>query len=285
MPADSDASASGATFSGIPASRVPFSGVTVPTPPIANDDGQTSPALRDALTGDSGSGEHVLAALVGARLFVPVVAVADEVERGVDGLTREKHSTMASVSMEDEAGRRSLLAFTCIDELTEFNSDARPVPIAGPLAAQAALAEGAHALVIDVSGQAPFAVVAAELETLAAAAGGGATNLGLRSALARHLNAEPEVVAAYLDSPNLHSPGGEGDTRCELVVLLPPELTREQYQGLLARLSERFANDRAIVVATSPDAASSQRQGLTIRVVATNDQHFTRQPGDTPSLW
>jgi len=168
------------------------------------------------------------------------------------------------------------------------------VPIAGPLAAQAALAEGAYALVIDVSGQAPFAVVAAELETLAAAAGGGATNLGLRAALARHLQAEPEVVAAYLDSAPLDSshvearvdsPGGDGDTRCELVVLLPPELTREQYQGLLARLSERFANDRAIVVATSPDAASSQRQGLTIRVVATNDQHFTRQPGDTPSLW
>ena len=252
----------------------------MPSPPIANDDGLTSPALREALAETSGSGERVLAALVGARLFVPVVAVVDDVEPDADGLTREKHSTMASVSMKDEAGRRSLLAFTCVVELTEFNSEARPVPIAGPLAAQAALAEGAHALVIDVSGQSPFAVVGAELETLAAAAGGGATNLGLRAALARHLTAEADVVNAYLDSP-----GGEGDTRCELVVLLPPELTREQYQGLLARLSERFANDRAIVVATSPDAASSQRQGLTIRVVATNDRAFTREIGDTPSLW
>lgn len=256
-----------------------FTGATVPSPPIANDDGQTSPALRDALTETSGTGELVLAALVSARLFVPVVAVADEVEHGADGFMREKSSTMASVSMRDEAGRRSLLAFTCIDELTRFNSEARPVPIAGPLAAQAALAEGAHALVIDVSGQTPFAVIGSELETLSATAGGGPANLGLRSALARHLAAEAEVVGAYLDSA-----GGEGDPGCELVLVLPPALTREQYQGLLARLSERFANDRAIVVATSPDADSSQRQGLTIRVVPANDPNFSRQPGDTPSL-
>ena len=185
-----------------------FAGVTVPSPPIETDDGQASPALRDALADPAGSGELVLAALVGARLFVPVVALADDVERDVNGLTREKSSTMASVSMQDEAGRRSLLAFTCIDEFARFNAEARPVPIAGPLAAQAAFAEGAHALVIDVSGSAPFAVIGEELETLAAAAGGGHANLGLRSALARHLSAEAEVVDAYLDSPG-GAPSGD----------------------------------------------------------------------------
>jgi hypothetical protein len=260
----------------------------VPSPPIQNDDGQASPALREALADPAGSGELVLAALVGTRLFVPVVALANDIEADASGLTREKNSTMASVSMKDEAGRRSLLAFTCIDELARFNAEARPVPVAGPLAAQASLAEGAHALVIDVSGSAPFAVIGEELETLAAAAGGGAANLGLRSALARHLSAEAEVVDAYLDTPGGSpggSPGGAGASPCELVLVLSPALTREQYQSLLARLSERFANDRAIVVATNPDAHSSTRQGLTIRVVAANDQNFSRQPGDTPSLW
>jgi hypothetical protein len=256
----------------------------VPSPPIQNDDGQVSPALREALADPAGSGELVLAALVGTRLFVPVVALADDIEADASGLTREKNSTMASISMKDEAGRRSLLAFTCIDELARFNAEARPVPIAGPLAAQAALAEGAHALVIDVSGSAPFAVIGEELETLAAAAGGGAANLGLRSALARHLSAEAEVVSAYLDTAG-GALGAAANSPCELVLVLSPALTREQYQSLLARLSERFANDRAIVVATNPDAHSSTRQGLTIRVVAANDQNFSRQPGDTPSLW
>ena len=189
--------------------------------------------------------------------------------------------------------RRSFLAFTSVDELAQFDAGARPVPVVGPQAAQAALAEGAHAMVVDVSGEAPFALVRGELEVLAAAAGGGAQNLGLRSALSRHVADEPHVVDAYLDSvrgqklptvvtPWAEMPSGAG---CELVLVLPPTLTREEYQALVARLSQRLATDRAVVAATTPDPSANHRQGLTIRVVAENDQNFTRQPHDTPSLW
>ena len=276
MPADSEGSVA----------RV--GGVTVPSPPLADDDGQISPALRSALTATSaatlaGSGESVLAALVGARLFVPVVAIADQVETTGQGLTHDKRSTMASVSMRDESGRRSFLAFTSVDELAQFDTEARPVPVAGPQAAGAALAEGAHAMVVDVRGEAPFALVRGELEVLAAAARGGAQNLGLRSALSRHVADEPHIVNAYLD-PAGGSDTESSDAGCELVLVLPPTLTREEYQALVARLSQRLATDRAVIAATTPDPSASHRQGLTIRVVAADDQNFTRQPHDTPSL-
>jgi hypothetical protein len=95
---------------------------------------------------------EVLAALAEARLLVPVVAELGESEAGPGGLVRDKTSDMATVLMRGADGRTALLAFTSLDSMRRWDADARPVPVSAKVAAQAALQDGAAALLLDVAG-------------------------------------------------------------------------------------------------------------------------------------
>lgn len=141
------------------------------TPGFQGDDGSPDPTVVAALdayaTGNGGSAD-VLAALAVGRLLVPVVAVLDEAAERADGLRVDKSSHMATVSTTGRDGRRGQLAFTCIDTMRRWNPSARPVPVTTRRAAEAALADGADALVIDLAGPVTFSVDAGELRALAA---------------------------------------------------------------------------------------------------------------------
>ena len=120
-----------------------------------DDTGEPDPALSAALTAyaaDPGREPEVLAALAEARLLVPVVAVLGEAETGADGLVRDKSADMAAVLMQGADGRLALLAFTGLEALHRWDPEARPVPVPAQVAAQAALQDGAAALVLDVAG-------------------------------------------------------------------------------------------------------------------------------------
>lgn len=135
-----------------------------------DDDGAADAALTAALTSyDAGTMPYpeVLAAVAGARLLVPVVALLGEVEHDAAGLARDKSSDMATVLMTGADGRRALLAFTGLGALSRWDSAARPVPVATTLAAQTAVQEGADALVIDLAGPVRFVVSGADLRRLA----------------------------------------------------------------------------------------------------------------------
>ncbi|MFL6181762.1 MAG: SseB family protein [Actinomycetes bacterium] len=150
-----------------------FHGATVPTPPIPDDDGGASPELRrelDQLARGRGSGPAVLTALSAARLFVPVVAVLETESIDADGLRHENQSSMATVLIDSPEHGRALLAFSCLESLSRWRPDARPVPTAAPLAARAAVGESADALVVDVAGPTPFALQGDELLLMAAVA-------------------------------------------------------------------------------------------------------------------
>ena len=75
---------------------------------------------------------------------------------------------MALPTLVAEDGSHAVLAFTCLDALQRWRSDARPVPVP---AASAWLAgtQDASAVVIDVAGPVPLAVDGARLAALAAA--------------------------------------------------------------------------------------------------------------------
>ena len=128
---------------------LPGAGRSLAAPAFPGDDGSADPALRDALARSDDAA--LLAALADARLLVAVVAVLDAVdeETGAD-----KESSMAVVSMVNAAGEKGLLAFSGLDALQAWDPQARPVPVTAPLAAVAALDDGAEALVIDVLGPA-----------------------------------------------------------------------------------------------------------------------------------
>lgn len=142
----------------------------IPDPGFADDDGSADPGLAAALTTYAGTGDSVpvLRTLCGARLLVPVVAVLGEVEHDERGLAHDKTSDMATVLLTGADGRQALLAFSSLQTLAAWRPDARPVPVSAVHAAQAAVSEGAAALLVDVAGPVVFAVEGADLEPLAA---------------------------------------------------------------------------------------------------------------------
>jgi hypothetical protein len=132
-----------------------------------DDEGGDDPRLRSALTAYAAAHDPqerrallpaCLEALQGARLLVPVVAVLGEVEVGDDGLARDKSSDMAAVLLTGRDGRTALLSFTHTASMQAWDPEARPVPVRAQLAAQAAMQEGAAALLVDVAGPARLVV-------------------------------------------------------------------------------------------------------------------------------
>lgn len=141
-----------------------------------DDTGDDDPRLRSALTAYAAAPDAqqqglllpaCLEALQAARLLVPVVAVLGESEVGPDGLARDKSSDMAAVLLTGRDGRTALLSFTHTAAMQAWDPEARPVPVRAQLAAQAAIQEGAAALLLDVAGPARLVVEGVDLEGLA----------------------------------------------------------------------------------------------------------------------
>lgn len=143
-----------------------FDGADVLVTRFQGDTGVADPRLRELL-GDPETYEaqrEIVEALRTGRLLIPVVAALDEAdEHGGD-----KHSHMAAVILTDDTGRRALLCFTGVDSVAAWRADARPQPVAGVEAAQAALQEDCAALLIDVAGPTRYALAGTGLWALAA---------------------------------------------------------------------------------------------------------------------
>lgn len=120
--------------------------IDLQVPAHPDDDGAPDPELRSILA--SGDGDAIARALRGSRLLVAVVAQLDS----RDDHGGEKDSHMALVSMVNGRGERGLLAFTGTDSLRAWDPHARPVPAPAAAVAEAALRDGAVALVVDVAG-------------------------------------------------------------------------------------------------------------------------------------
>ena len=178
-------------------------GLTVAEPKFPGDDGTADPAVRAALAAyaaGQGSEHAALTALARSRLLVPVVAVPGEADEDGSG----KSTEMALPTLVGRDGRRAVLAFTCLDALKQWRSDARPVPVPAASAWLAGTQDDASAVVIDVAGPVTLAVDGARLAALAA---GRPVPLphqdpevlaALQAALAR----EPLIVAAALTTPD-----------------------------------------------------------------------------------
>jgi hypothetical protein len=134
------------------------------------DDGSADPRLTQALA--SGDPGLVAAALVDTRLIVGVVALPGE-EHASEG-------DMALALLEASTGARALPAFSSLETLGRWRSDARPVPRPAQELAAVALAEELAALVVDVAGPVPWTVRDADLEALAAGYVSAGTGLAAR---------------------------------------------------------------------------------------------------------
>jgi hypothetical protein len=161
---------------------------SIPDPGFAGDAGEAAADVVAALAAYASAPDDLHAAttavLQHARLLVPVVAVAGEVEHDDRGQARDKTSDMAAVLMRGQDGRTALLAFTGLESLRRWDPQARPVPVPAARAAEAAWADGASALVVDVAGPVMFVVEGDDLRSLAD--GFTLVELGGRFGWARH---------------------------------------------------------------------------------------------------
>jgi hypothetical protein len=204
----------------------------IPDPGFSEDDGSADAALAAALAG-YGEGRatdaEVVAALHGARLLVPVVAVLGEAETGPDGLRRDKSSDMAVPTIQAPDGRRALPAFSSTEALARWRPDARPVAVPLRQALQALAHEKADTLLIDLAGP-----VAYELTGAALRAAGGTDPLddpAVRDALRAAVAEEPGVVRAHLGPAQ---PGTDGTLGLVLAPDADVALTARRLAAALA---------------------------------------------------
>ncbi|MGO2021451.1 MAG: SseB family protein, partial [Brachybacterium tyrofermentans] len=95
--------------------------------------------------------QALVATVARSRVLVPIMAVATETGTTAHGLTGDNGADMAMVSITATDGSRVLPIFTAADALGAWRSDARPVPVVAPQAAQAAVQEGCTALLVDAA--------------------------------------------------------------------------------------------------------------------------------------
>jgi len=141
-----------------------------PPPDIGAADADLTAALQ-AWAADPAptASARVHAALLDARLFVPVVAAmvpADDPTTTEPGAGSVSSMSLPTIFGRD--GRVALPAFTSVDALAQWRADARPVPVAGSDVFRAVLSEGCSALLVDVAGPVSFVVEGRALHDLVA---------------------------------------------------------------------------------------------------------------------
>ncbi len=213
----------------------------IPDPGFSDDDGSADPRLTAALAAwsqDRAKEPEVLAALKGARLLVPVVAVLGEVETDPEtGLKREKTSDMAVPTLR-AGDRRALPAFTSIASLALWDPAARPVAVPLHQALAAAAHEKADTLVLDLAGPVTYQLTGSALLALAE----GRTDAGpladpaVREAVRAAVAAEPAVLRAHL------GPGG-ADCDGTLAIVLADGA---QAASAARRVAEALAADTTL---------------------------------------
>lgn len=130
---------------------VPWAGRTLPYGGFEGDDGSRPAALEAALLGSDD--RALVEALRGTRVLVPVTAVAADVGEGVAGLAADKETDMAVVLLDNPDGRTALPVFSSMADLAAFDGSMRPVPVTAERAAEAAIAEQAHLVVLDCASE------------------------------------------------------------------------------------------------------------------------------------
>lgn len=123
--------------------------------PFSGDTGEADPKVTAALEAvtqnpfDPDAHKRVLEALKDSRVYAPILPEAVDKTVGEHGLMVDNSSDMAMVRLRAEDGREATPAFTAIPLLTEWGTEARPVPIEAERLGLGAVDEGSQLVIID----------------------------------------------------------------------------------------------------------------------------------------
>jgi hypothetical protein len=202
----------------------PWAGRDLSATPYAADHGEPDPVLvtaLDRLAAGPDAEPDIVAAMAKARLFVAVVAVADE------------DAAMALVTVTQSDRRRALPVFSSPAALARWRPEARPVPVPGPRAALSAVAEGCDLLDLDPGGPVRYLVRRPAVWALA------------RGLTWTPSYADPvlaQEISAFCAAEGLAGRCERG-TGAELRIILTPPTswTGEDLTEAMERLSQRLA--------------------------------------------
>lgn len=245
-PADpADPADSADSVDSVDSAGTPWGGRVLTSTGFDGDTGLADPlllqAIRSRLAAPSAEADrHLVAVAATSRWLVPVVAVLGEAGTSGDGLLAEKSTDMAVVTLTAPDGRRALPVFTSTAALAGWDPSARPVPVDGARAAQAAVAEGCQVLVVDLGGESPSEVRASMVWALAQGVSWTAahTDPFVARSVERAVSEEGEVAGHRLEEGE---PAGSGILR--VVLRLRPGLDAATVQALATRVAERLATD------------------------------------------
>ncbi|WP_289018856.1 SseB family protein [uncultured Ornithinimicrobium sp.] len=228
---------------------VPWQGRTLTGTGFDQDDGTADEGLASLLqahrrAGDGGGGPpldpaELVAAVARARLIVPVVAVPGEIDDS-SGVPVDTRSDMASVTLVAPDGARALPAFTSVAALTEWNADARPVPVTAQRAALAAVQEGCSVIPLDLPSPPGSAAYLLRPSMVWALAMG-------RTWVPAHEDDQVlrAVAAAVADQEAVvdHRCTAGPDGALQVELTLAPGLGQEEIRRLVTGVGERIAAD------------------------------------------
>jgi len=223
----------------------PWRGRVLESTGFDEDAGAADPALMAALRDRAAhpspeADSRLVDSAARARWLVPVVAVLGKADTSPEGLTVEKSTDMAVVTLTAPDGRRALPVFTSTAALGAWDASARPVPVDGSRAAQAAVAEGCQVLVVDLGSTTPTELRASMLWAMAQSVTWvpAHTDPFVAQSVSRAVGDEDDVAAHRLEEGE---PPGSGVLR--VVLGLRPGLGADEVQALATRVAERLATD------------------------------------------
>jgi SseB protein N-terminal domain len=236
-----------------------WAGRTLTDSGFAGDTGGADPAVEAALVAwerERGplAESAVVAALAGARVLVPVVAVRTGQESAeATGLPAETSTDMALVTVATSGGRRALPVFGALAALQAWDATARPVPVETPRAALSAAAEGCDVLLLDPAGPRPFLVRRPALEALARGRvwRPAALDAEVAAAVRAAAATDPRVVSARVE------PGAPAEVR--VVLALVAGLDRAGLDDVVGGVGRRLA---------ASDVVAQRVDSLELKVVA-----------------
>ncbi|MEO6999948.1 MAG: SseB family protein, partial [Terracoccus sp.] len=224
-----------------------WAGKTIPSHGFPGDTGEADAALLDALRSahelpSPEAEQAVMEHVARVRWLVPVVAVAAEVDDSGDSgyPVVETRTDMATVTLTAPDGSRALPLFTSLASLAAWDAAARPVPVRGAVAAQAAISEECSVLLVDVGSEHATVLRPSMLWALAQERGWLPSHhdAHVAAAVASALRTEPVVTAHHLEPGE---PAGAGVLR--VVLQLPAGLDSDAVGALATRIGERIATD------------------------------------------
>ncbi len=201
------------------------------------DDGSAPPALTAAL--EQADPAALMAALRDSRLLVPIVA--EPVETATEGgLTVDKQTDMAAVTLVAPDGERALPVFSSLEALAAWDPQARPVPVTSARAGQAAVSERCDVVVVDVAGPRTRVLRPSMVWALAQERDWTPPHLDdfVASGVARAVAEEPAVVSHHVEEGQ---PPGQGVLG--VVLELSDGLGADEVQQVATRVGERLATD------------------------------------------